>query len=133
MLPIKFRVNLAFGSGDEAKNTFSRWRPWWPHWIFKPNDFSCFYVQVTTMLPTKFHVSWSFGSAKNRFSRWRPRRRSWISDRNDFTYFFFIYKSPRCSLPRVMSVGLQVLEMKRKIDFHDGGYLGFRWIDFRCF
>ena len=32
-----------------------------------------FDLQVTTMLPTKFHVSWPFGSreeAKNRFSRW---------------------------------------------------------------
>ena len=46
-----------------------------------------FDLQVTPMLPSKFGVSWPFGSgeeAKNRFSRWRP---SWISDRHDFSYF----------------------------------------------
>ena len=46
-----------------------------------------FDLQVTLMLPTKFGVSWPFGTgeeAKNRFSRWRP---SWISDWNDFSYF----------------------------------------------
>ena len=29
MLPSKFGVNLPFGSGEEAKNRFSRWRPYW--------------------------------------------------------------------------------------------------------
>ena len=46
-----------------------------------------FDLQVTLMLPTKFHVDWPFGSgeeAKNRFSKWQP---SWISDRNYFSYF----------------------------------------------
>ena len=33
MLPSKFGVNWPFGSGEEAKNRFSRWRPWWPSWI----------------------------------------------------------------------------------------------------
>ena len=45
-----------------------------------------FDVQVTSLLPTKFQVSWPFGSgeeAKARFSRWRP---PWISVRNDFSY-----------------------------------------------
>ena len=39
------------------------------------------------MLPTKFGVSWPFGSveeAKNRFLRWQQ---SWISDQNDFCHF----------------------------------------------
>ena len=33
-----------------------------------------FYLQVTTMLPTKFRINVRFGSgkAKNRFSRWPP-------------------------------------------------------------
>ena len=30
MLPSKFGVNWPFGSGEEAKNRFSRW---WPSWI----------------------------------------------------------------------------------------------------
>ena len=28
MLPTKFRVNWPFGSGEKAKNRFSRWLPW---------------------------------------------------------------------------------------------------------
>ena len=84
MLPTKFRVNWPFGSGEEAKNRFSRWRP---SWISDPNDFSYFWSTSHPELPTKFRVNWSFGSgeeAKNRFSRWPP----WISDRYDFSYFW---------------------------------------------
>ena len=36
MLPSKFGVNWPFGSGEEAKNRFSRWRPFW---ISDRNDF----------------------------------------------------------------------------------------------
>ena len=42
------------------------------------------------MLPTKFRLSWPFGSgeeAKNRFLRWQPWRQSWIYNQNDFGYF----------------------------------------------
>ena len=43
------------------------------------------------MLPTKFGVSWPFGSGEeeknNRFLRWQPKQPSWISDQNDFSYF----------------------------------------------
>ena len=48
-----------------------------------------FDLQDTPMLPTKFQVSWSFGSGevKNRFSSEQPWQPSWISDRNDFSYF----------------------------------------------
>ena len=42
MLPIKFRANWPFGSGEEAKNRFSRWPPWRPPWISDWNDFSYF-------------------------------------------------------------------------------------------
>ena len=79
------------------------------------------------MLPSKFGVNWPFGSgeeAKNRFSRWLPWRPSWISDQHDFSYFL-IYKSPRCFLASLESIGLSVQEKKRKIDFQDGGHLGF--------
>ena len=40
MLPKKFGVNWPFGSGEEAKNRFSRWRP---SWISDQNDFSYFW------------------------------------------------------------------------------------------
>ena len=41
MVPSKFGVNWPFGS-EEAKNRFSRWRPWRPSWISDRNDFSYF-------------------------------------------------------------------------------------------
>ena len=39
MLPSKFGVNWRFGSGEEAKNRFSRWPP---SWISDQHDFSYF-------------------------------------------------------------------------------------------
>ena len=44
MLPTELQVNWPFGSGEEAKNRFSRWP-----------------LQVTPMLPTKFQVNWPRG------------------------------------------------------------------------
>ena len=58
-----------------AKNIFSRWRLW---------------RQVTPMFPTKFWVSWPFGSGeevKTRFSRWLPWRPAWISDQTILATF----------------------------------------------
>ena len=43
MLPSKFRVKWHFSSGEEAKNRFSRWRPWRPSWISDRHDFSYFW------------------------------------------------------------------------------------------
>ena len=40
MCPTKFGVNRPFGSEEEEKNRFSRWRPWRPSWISDWNDFS---------------------------------------------------------------------------------------------
>ena len=42
MLPSKFGVNWPFGSGEEAKNRFSRWLPWRPSWISDRSDFTYF-------------------------------------------------------------------------------------------
>ena len=42
MLPTMFGVNWLFGSGEEAKNRFSRWLPWRPSWISDRHDFSYF-------------------------------------------------------------------------------------------
>ena len=43
MLSSKFGVNWLFGSGEEAKNRFSRWQPWRPSWISDRHDFSYFW------------------------------------------------------------------------------------------
>ena len=87
MLPIKFRANWPFGSGEEAKNRFSRWPPWQPSWISDPNDFSYF---SSISHSDASYQNWPFGSeeeAKNRFSRWLPWRPPWISYQHDFSYF----------------------------------------------
>ena len=63
-----------------------------------------------------------FGSgeeAKNRFSRWPP-----LDFQSKRFYLFLIYKSPRCFLASLESIGLSVQEKKRKIDFQDGGHGG---------
>ena len=43
LLPSRFGVNWPFGSGEEAKNRFSRWLPWRPSWISDRNDLSYFW------------------------------------------------------------------------------------------
>ena len=96
-LPTKVQVKWPFGSGEEAKNSFSWWSPWRPSWISDRNGLATFDLQVTLILPTKFQVNWPFGSgeAKNtcRFSRWPPWWPSWISDWNNFSYMYFCFKS----------------------------------------
>ena len=42
MLPTMFGVNWLLGSGEEAKNRFSRWLPWRPSWISDRHDFRYF-------------------------------------------------------------------------------------------
>ena len=61
-LPTKFQINWLFGSAEEAKNRFSRWRP---SWISDQNDFSYFLstshpddsYQVSNQLPFQFRRS----------------------------------------------------------------------------
>ena len=47
-----------------------------------------FDLQVTQILPSKFGVSWPYGSGKEANNRrWLPWRPSWISNRHGFRYF----------------------------------------------
>ena len=89
MLPTMFGVNWLLGSGEEAKNRFSRWC-YGGHLGFTIGTIlAIFDLQVTLMLRASLE-SWPFGSgeeAKIRFSRWLPWWPSWISDRHDFSYF----------------------------------------------
>ena len=41
-VPEKFQINWPFGSGEEIKNIFSKWRLWQPSWIYDRNDFNYF-------------------------------------------------------------------------------------------
>ena len=55
MIPTKFQVNLSFGSGEKAKNRFSRWRPWQPSWISEWNDLVIFDVRhLDASYPSSF-------------------------------------------------------------------------------
>ena len=42
MLSTKFGISWPFGSGEETKNRFSRWQPWWPSLISDQNGCSHF-------------------------------------------------------------------------------------------
>ena len=83
MLPTKFQVG---GSGEEAKNRFSRWPPRRPSWISDRNNFIYFLSTGHPDASTKFRVNWPFGSEEEAQNS-VPRRPSWISNRNDFSYF----------------------------------------------
>ena len=48
----KFRMKWPFGSGEEARNRFSRWRP---SWIFHWNDFQ--FVSSTRFSDTVYQIS----------------------------------------------------------------------------
>ena len=65
LLPTKFQVNWLFGSGEEAKNRFSRWQPWRPSWISNQNNFS--YLWSKSHPDASYHVS-------NQLAFWIRRR-----------------------------------------------------------
>ena len=102
----QFSCQLVFWFREEAENRFSDWPPGL-HWISNWNDFSNFDLQATLIIPTKFHVNWTFGSGEvqNIFLRWLPWRPSLISDWNDFSYFC---KSQSYFVPSFESTGLLV-------------------------
>ena len=126
MLPTKFRVNWPFGSGEEAKNRFSRWWPWQPSWVSNRTNFSYFWpsshpnalYQVSSQLAFRFRRK-----AKNRFQD---------GGHDDHPGFpigkilaIFDLQVARCFLPSFESIGLSLQEKKQKIDFQDGSHLGF--------
>ena len=81
MLPTKFKVIWPFGSGEEAKNRFSRWLPWRPYWKPDWNDFNLFsstshpYAsnQVSSQLAFQFRRR-----SEKKFSRWPPWQPFWF-------------------------------------------------------
>ena len=128
MLPSKFRVNRPFGSGEEAKNRFSKWPPW------RPSNFRLERVELILIfaLPRCFLPSFrSVGllvQEKKRKTDFEDSRHSGHLGFPIETILFLIYKSPRCFLPSFESVGLLVQENNRKIYFQEGiycGHLGF--------
>ena len=64
-----YQINWTFGS-EEVQNRFPRQQPWRHLGFLFGTILALFYQQVTQMVPTKFGVSWPFGSgeeAKNIF------------------------------------------------------------------
>ena len=89
IIPIKFRVNWSFYSG-EVQNRFSRWRLWWPYWISDQNNFSYFWS--TSHPDTSYQVSnglafWFRRRSSKQISRWQPWQPFRISTRNDEAIF----------------------------------------------
>ena len=85
-----------------------------------------FDLQFTLMLPTKFRVNWHLGfgeEAKNKFSRWMPLWPSWIFDLHDFNYFWST-SHPNASY-QVSNQLAFPCRRNEKIDFQEGGHLGF--------
>ena len=80
--------------------------------------------QVAPILPIKSPANWAFGSGEvqNRFSSCWPWRPSWIY--RSTVKLCLICKLPQYFLISFKSMGLSVLEKKRKIDFRDGGHSG---------
>ena len=64
MLPTKFQVSWLFGSGEAAKNKFSRWRPLRPSWISDRNKFSYIWSTSHPDAPTKFQDNLPFDSGE---------------------------------------------------------------------
>ena len=118
----KFRVNWPFGSGEEAKNRFSRWPPWLPSWISDQNNFS--YLCSTS------HPDASYQVLRQLALKFRRRSKK-IGGHLGFptgtilAIFDLEYKSPWCFLSSFESSDLSVHEKKRKIDFQNGGHLRF--------
>ena len=127
MLPTLFKVNKPFGSGEELKNRFSRWPPWQPSWISNQNNFSHF--RSISHPDASYQVSSQLAFGFRRRSEKKIFKMAITVAIFDFRsarfYLFLIYKSPCCFLPSLESIGLSTQEMKWKIDFHDGGHLGF--------
>ena len=57
IIPIKFRTNGPFYSGEEVQNRFLRWQLWGPSCISDLKILATFYLQVTLMSFTKFQVN----------------------------------------------------------------------------
>ena len=85
------------------------------------------FIYVALIFPTKFLVNWPLCSeeiVQNRLLRWQRWRPSCISDQNNFSKFL-INKLCRYFLPSFEPIGISVQKKNFKIDFQDGGHLGF--------
>ena len=82
-----------------------------------------FNLQDATILPTKFQVNWPFLSGEE--LQTRMSRCHYLGFPITMSLALLIYKLPKYFLPGFESVGLSVQKKKHKIDFEDGGHLGF--------
>ena len=116
MLPTKFRVKRPFGSGEEEKNRFSRWRP---PWISNRNDF-CFFIYKSPryLLPSFKTIGLLFQEKKRK----RDFEDGGNGDHLGFSIDLDFLSKVTPMLPTKFQVHwLFVLGEGGKIDFQDGG------------
>ena len=132
MLPTKIRVNWLFGSGEEAKNTLSKWPPRWPSWISEQYDFIFFFISSHPDASYRVKIQLVF-----RFRRRSENgifKMSAIATILDFRLERFSFFSSTVHSDAFYRVSSQLDfssgEEAKKIDFQDGrhgGHIGI-WI-----
>ena len=65
ILATTISINWPVRSGEEVKNTCSRWRPWWPFGVPIGGILAIFYLQVAPILLAKFPVNRPPGSEED--------------------------------------------------------------------
>ena len=85
MLPIKFQVSWPFSSGGEAKNRFSRWRPWQSSWTSDQNDHIICSCDIMTFLKYCIRPNYCTYSYKRTVRQFRSLR---ITASVLFVHFF---------------------------------------------
>ena len=130
MLPTNFQVSWTFGSEEEVKNRFSRWRLWWPSRISYQNDFRYIWSISHPNAPFQVLISLSVQEKKRKIDSQDGRHGGYLGfPIRTISAFFFIYKSPWCFLPNFKSFGILFQEKKEKIDFQDGSHGGHKECD----
>ena len=110
MLPTKFGVNWPFGSGEEAKNRFSRWWLRRPSWISDRHDFSYFLIDKSPrcLLPSLKSISLMVEEKKRKIDFQDGRLGDHFGFPIGTILAILIYKSLLCFLPSLESIGFWV-------------------------
>ena len=125
MLPTKFQVNWSFGSGEEAKNKFSKWRQWQPSWISYWNVLAIFFL--STNHPDAFYrfssqLAFQFRKRSEQTDFQNGRHSGYLRFPIGTILAILIIKSSRCYEFKVNCLSVQ--EKKPKLDYQDGRHGG---------
>ena len=128
MLPTKFHVNWAIGSGEEEKNRFLKWRPRRPSWIADRKDF-CYFCSTR-------HPNAPYEVSSQLAFRFRRRSELDFQDSNHGSHglgfpigtilaIFDLQVTPMLPTKFQVDWPFGSGEEAKKKDFQDGGHLGF--------